>query len=1011
MMYPGSQSSSMRNGAGTDKDSLQSSETTKIWLAQSTLDSPATLHPKKSSHETDKPKIKRFVDLSPITAEAANLNFEAELPARALRQYDLEPSLLKFIDVPDGKWDTYNLAERAVSHTNLAENITQEADDYLSKTEHGQGIEGPEGTAVGEYFTREVGSLFSPPHRTSASPSISLNTDDINMDDFNLHNFTEWSLYPPNFNSHTDNSDKLLLGSSALDTTTTHPDLLNKHYPPVYMASLFAEPKLNAMSTVLTSPARKFAENPTSYFDHISSLSKRVSELFTDPFHNIQTDNKQNLLPLPVLSIKEYSSESLKVELDLDNSLRNLSALLGGLKLLQDEGFTKSSFNIIVVDNERPSVLKVVPIRMQILKMLYKLLHEATSRVIVTEMDQILDDVLEVLLHIISSLGLSIPHIPVGFLQWQKWQAIYHLQSSILSILYHALLSFIRSHIDVNGQMPTGVLSEGLQIRTLGGSIVMAPRCLRCLSGFLKQPVWAFHFEPASSTSNIFNFEGFHLSVSLQEFAQLWGPVSFNRRRDMATSQSSKTMWINTRGGTILRVKSKLVPESVTVYDNEVLCHWLGWQDEIPQRHEEALEVPIIKHFLIGVSGPEQTRPRRRELEELKISDYCECPVEDNYSSQFSAFELGTKQPSWYMDAVSSQMLAGKYVSVSMGCTYKFDAGWTLKDSIIDNWLDSDAAKINRHYMPHQWYLDYLSVVEISHCTGNARRISLWTLLKTRCLTDWFRTRFETMYFYGVVHTIKQLHAIEYISEQWQTLSSGRRKRLISAFRCILSELRYTGVGDDNLLQVWDITEYRRRDSRKLNPLWTSMVKDSVGCVTFAVITPTCMTCSDSEEGMLKTMICVDTKGLEERPGKPKSNVGRYQRFSSIWGATQSRTATVEECAQQIPENENDRESLLIERLTQRQGSREDGIARSMELSKGTARAYPPDTSVATTVADQAKIGVRLIPKVSGSQQPIQRQSRNPKINVGDYFQFVDIKGKKLGRLILEPHHRPNKSF
>jgi hypothetical protein len=68
-------------------------------------------------------------------------------------------------------------------------------------------------------------------------------------------------------------------------------------------------------------------------------------------------------------------------------------------------------------------------------------------------------------------------------------------------------------------------------------------------------------------------------------------------------------------------------------------------------------------------------------------------------------------------------MSAGQYVTLTYGQTWKFSAGWFLKDVIVEDWLEGINGGPCHH--PNACYLDYLVVLEISRCKGHRRRISL----------------------------------------------------------------------------------------------------------------------------------------------------------------------------------------------------------------------------------------------------------------------------------------------
>jgi hypothetical protein len=115
-----------------------------------------------------------------------------------------------------------------------------------------------------------VGSLFIPQDRPSIFYSISLNTDDIDLD-----NFTEPSSYRHDFSSRQDESVNIprplspVLGF--LPTQELRTEILNltAEDTPVSIDYIDTEPKEKAGPIVSKSPSTKFAEDPTSYINYI----------------------------------------------------------------------------------------------------------------------------------------------------------------------------------------------------------------------------------------------------------------------------------------------------------------------------------------------------------------------------------------------------------------------------------------------------------------------------------------------------------------------------------------------------------------------------------------------------------------------------------------------------------------------------------------------------------------------------------------------------------------------
>ncbi|KAF7945111.1 hypothetical protein EAE96_009891 [Botrytis aclada] len=292
-------------------------------------------------------------------------------------------------------------------------------------------------------------------------------------------------------------------------------------------------------------------KDPTSYSEDITLLEHRLLQLGQNTFENIEKDDEigRYVLPLrkldygtePSTPFSTTSDQQLRInsyiQLQASISIETLSSIIKGTQLLQNEGFCNSStYNVIVQDKNRPQVLNVRPISMPSLSLLLELLREMQEFIQQEDNQQrdlVLEDVAEILLHIVVSLGLGIPQTVLAEDKHnlERQQDICHLLSSILSVAHVVLLSFVRSHLDNSGCTLVGLSSEGLHIECPGGVLVLAARRLECLNGLLKQPVWALSFV-SNWMLSIVRCDGFYLSSSIDDLAELWGPLRLNRTEE-----------------------------------------------------------------------------------------------------------------------------------------------------------------------------------------------------------------------------------------------------------------------------------------------------------------------------------------------------------------------------------------------------------------------------------------------------------------------------------------------
>ncbi|KAF7917842.1 uncharacterized protein EAE97_011980 [Botrytis byssoidea] len=672
-----------------------------------------------------------------------------------------------------------------------------------------------------------------------------------------------------------------------------------------------------------------FIEDPNVYSEHITLLEHRILQLGQNTFENIEGDNESERYVLYLRKLgheteastpfSPTSDQQLRIndyiQLQASMSVETLSSIIKGTQLLQDEGFCNSStYNIIVADKDRPKVLNVRPISMPSLSLLLDLLHEVQELIQKKDnqqRDSVLEDVAEISLHIVESLGLGIPQTVLAADKHniERQQDICHLLSSILSVVHIALLSFVRSHLDNSGYTPSGSLSDGLHIEFPGGTLFLTARRLKCLNGLLKQPVWAVGFIPNDSKLSKVECDGFYLSSSIDHLAELWGPLRLD-----STGPSTASS-IETHGGRILSAEHHTC--SVQPLDSEVLCHWSSWMET--NSLENTTPIDTAKLLLIGVRDlPQAARRRPRHGE----------------------FELATRPPSWKLNERTVQASGGQYLNITLGFTYKFDAGWTLKDVILEDWVD--AGKTDVSHMPNPYLMDCLVVLNFSCCAGHARRISLWALLKDPAIKQFlYQEHANGMTEFGDITSMYGgLVSASSLSSIWTTIPFAQKQLLISIFKAILKILKFTGIRDDKQLQAWDATARNRIDGRRLDPQWSSFVKDDSNSATFAVITRNSTRYSQSNDQaltdtVLQSQLCVTAaqkinKSLVASEKDPETQ--EYQSSSSATSQpmdvqprqSAGRYQAMDTDSQQPPPAvQNDAEKTLLARIRNNQRGRQ----------------------------------------------------------------------------------------
>ncbi|KAN0117864.1 hypothetical protein V8E51_003841 [Hyaloscypha variabilis] len=588
-----------------------------------------------------------------------------------------------------------------------------------------------------------------------------------------------------------------------------------------------------------------FVQNPDAYFGTLKILQQQVFDFGQEALGTVQNsdDGPVLLLPSSTLAVKNGSLDQDCDQMRLlFTRYRNLALGINqGLDLAEQKNFSEKLFNIVVVDSRRPRVLRVVNVPRLCVNILLKLLTEVLSYfepgTDFSAMEKALVDIQLATDRILAHLGLPVAvgervlRQPFKETYLEECRRICDQVFPTLAVMFLGLVSFITSHMDIENRLVQAEISPRLVIQTIDYGIVLSQKPLLCLNRFLKRPVWSFSILANDNSDSETQSEGFYLSTSLEDFTTLWGPVRLDSSRSM----------VLTRGGFIRRSPSLSSRPFLQLYGSEQLCHWYDWMDGDNDK-EDKNKLPAFsaqEDLLIGTYTVTVIETLANQ------SGKCTCDQRRSYLHHFPAFELKTKIPSWKLGEKSAQIAAGQYVSLVYGHTWKLSAGWTLKDVILEDWEEAICSK--PWHNPKPFYLDYLLILEISQCTGHARRISMWAFLKTQAVLTYLEMVLERHIFRDFSILVEYFSASTSFATVWDSVATEARNIFKMVVESLLSILKSTGVGEDNMLQAWDITRRYRLDGRRVKPHWYPIVKDDLACATFAVITDICIAERETE--------------------------------------------------------------------------------------------------------------------------------------------------------------------
>jgi hypothetical protein len=234
---------------------------------------------------------------------------------------------------------------------------------------------------------------------------------------------------------------------------------------------------------------------------------------------------------------------------------------------------------------------------------------------------------------------------------------------------------------------------------------------LACLNGLIDTPVWVFTLEGHYRRGQPGHPGGLSILTRMDVFADIWGPVwTVTAGQNSPPNQISQ---YNLSRGYLRRTENQ---SFATQY--AVMCHWDSgsFSNTGPTSNIAASSLPLSPDDILLIGAALREDPR--------------CPYnlnhyeEDYIGSEFMG-QLGTIPDRWRLEARTLGFNAGQYVGITASGSQKMLPGVTMKEHI---WNEMSQTP---QFANIDWLNNFLGV-EISHCSGNARRIRMKDLFRVK---------------------------------------------------------------------------------------------------------------------------------------------------------------------------------------------------------------------------------------------------------------------------------------
>ncbi|KAF8862986.1 hypothetical protein BDZ45DRAFT_146290 [Acephala macrosclerotiorum] len=510
--------------------------------------------------------------------------------------------------------------------------------------------------------------------------------------------------------------------------------------------------------------------NPKAYFERLEDLERKIFDNSGISAYNHGMScceaNDDIFLHGPISPSVFHTHADTRSVISLIKFTRSGSLLqlleshnlavrvIDNLSRLQRAGFCSTQVSLLVKDNDRPDVAKVVQVTTQAIFELSEAFERALRAVIsqtsLIRLGELNDNTVNSCveeedwemglttkcLDMLTSMGI-LPHLLLNEVQPIIWECA--TQCLDLGIMSYAGTHIQRFDKDLlrrdlgSFEIPRRFAYHDETLRSLAPqfnhvSIKLRRRQFQCLDKFLgkKQP-WVFHQDFSDEGT-----ERLCLSTSIDALTDLWGPSW----KIVADSEPGHIQQFDIGNGSIVpwtptTRSNRRVPR---LHDSEVFCHWISLKDWEGNEVETNQSYLARRYFapsdilLIGAS---------KEFG-LVVNPGCIPTMERSANMKTKLDQQGalrtpkTFRPQRYIDshAVQVQGTALGIISAAGIITYKRRNGNTMKDALVERW---------RHNLQNPVDLEAFSGVEISLCTGNARRRRLLHLLGSPSMQNYLR--------------------------------------------------------------------------------------------------------------------------------------------------------------------------------------------------------------------------------------------------------------------------------
>ncbi|KAH6706628.1 hypothetical protein BKA61DRAFT_698509 [Leptodontidium sp. MPI-SDFR-AT-0119] len=583
-----------------------------------------------------------------------------------------------------------------------------------------------------------------------------------------------------------------------------------------------------------------------------------------------EASNPQNLVSRPtapqwirnlMLNLQEGNAAPNKIFLSLYETYNIVYSVINSFDILESRQFCTSFFSILV-ERCDGAVAEIVKIHKELLVGLRSSLEIAMTTAcdgvdLESAHETIIDCIgpaAQELLDILDCKQLGSDILIVNTLP--EMLNLYRMLACILDL---GLVSYVGSHA---ARFDTEIFQQNMNplrfdLRN-NLSFDCNLRTLACLDGFLDAKlVWVFRagVNLPSATIQVKNKNQKKLSIltTIDALADIWGSVWAEAREEgLGDRKRVRVKKYHVSKGVIRRVRE----DSEPLIQGVVKCHWYSWTQDSRRRFStlltkwDDLTMAVDNKLLIGNN--------------IRINNNCTYSLQEyemNYSDMTNSLDGVT---------MAVQLTAPKIVAFQIQGNVKKVPETTVKQYLWTKWtLQPERA--------NPGILNNYFGVEISHCTGNARRVPLKYILLAKPMQGLLERqipKWSTSTWGMSFQKALMSYSNDAIFQFWNA-HVEQRPLIGQLVRCVLDVLDSTGKNDLGFRAT--LLHQNRELGVDLvieNNEWAELLQDSYLMATYAIINEICLECRQPDH---TTSICGDESRytvLETHIGVKMGNSG-----------------------------------------------------------------------------------------------------------------------------------------